>query len=288
MKNKGENMISGKHKVFMPVLLAALLTAEGAMPVQAAAAEPVRLMRPWLTETADEGQCGDDIYYTYDAAAETVTVEGTGETWDYDYSLGPTTVSRIFKVSGDVKTLRIGSGITEVKAGFIPENETLETVFIPKSVVKIGNSNFHYNQPVTIVYEGTRAEWDAIDIDKNNGFKGCTLICAGEWFAKSGREDGFSFAPRYLAYNREAVEDPDHTAFRPSAICGREQFDELTAGFLGLNVTSAGLDKETERWYEDVRLWAKSWGIPGDFGVTLIPYTCCSAGFPVTILYCCC
>ncbi len=272
----------------MPVLLAALLTAEGAMPVQAAAAQPVRLMRPWLTETADEGQCGDDIFYRYDPQAETVTVEGTGETWDYDYSLGPTTVSRIFKVSGDVRALRIGSGITEVKAGFIPENETLETIVVPESVVKIGNSNFHYNQPVTIVYEGTRAEWDAIDIDENNGFKGCALICAGEWFAEPAGEDGFSFAPRYLSYNRESLEEPDHTAFRPCAICRREQFDELTAGLFEQNVTSAGLNNGAERWYEDVRLWAKSWGIFGEYGATLGAYTCCSTGRPVTVMYRCC
>ncbi len=240
-------MLNGKRNLFICILLIVILITEYLMPVQAAAAEPVRLMRPWLTETADEGQCGDDIFYRYDPQSETVTVEGTGETWDYDYSLGPTTVSRIFKVSGDIKTLRIDSGITEVKAGFIPENETLETVFIPKSVVKIGNSNFHYNQPVTIVYEGTRAEWDAIDIDKNNGFKGCTLICAGEWFAEPAGEDGFSFAPRYLSYNRGSLEDPDHTAFRPSAICGQEQFDELTAGSFEHDVTSAGLNNGGER-----------------------------------------
>lgn len=243
-------------------------------------------MRPWLTELADEGQCGDDIYFAYDAEKGTVSVTGTGSTWDYDYVQGPMIVSKIFKVNGTVRRLVIGSGITELMAGFIPENSDLETILIPRSVEKIGHSNFHSGAPVCIIYEGTHTEWDAINIDELNFFEGCTLICAGEWFKAPGK--GYGLKPHGLNFNVKEGELPAHTAFRPALILSREEAMNVVGSFENANlVPCPAAFPLPSTWYKSPVSWADGWGLSRGNGSSLVPYSCCGTGDARIILYKC-
>jgi len=95
------------------------------------------------TLAADEpptsGQCGDDVWYTYDSNTHMLTIFGTGPMWDFEI---------IPRISSNrpwnewVKTVVVKEGVTSI--GDMAFYETrIESIQLPESLESIGDKAFH-------------------------------------------------------------------------------------------------------------------------------------------------
>ena len=113
-----------KRTVTLLALLAALCCL---LTVSAAAAD-----------APTSGTCGENLTWTLDGAG-TLTISGTGEMEDYEWSGGhPWRDSR-----SEIKAVVIGSGVTTIGKGAFYSCTSLTSVTIPKSVTNIGESAFY-------------------------------------------------------------------------------------------------------------------------------------------------
>ena len=84
----------------------------------------------------DNNQIGDDVFWTFDSDTATLTVKGTGPTYDYGQgNWSPFTRS-------DIKHIVIGEGITYIGNYLFYCCEGAEDVSIPSTVTAIGDSAF--------------------------------------------------------------------------------------------------------------------------------------------------
>ena len=87
-------------------------------------------------EIAPTGQCGDNVYWTFDVTSGELIISGTGAMYDYSYYESPFS-------SSAVKSLVIESGVTTIgDRAFIGYCTNLENVSIPDSVISIGYESF--------------------------------------------------------------------------------------------------------------------------------------------------
>ena len=215
---------------FIAGFLAVILIIAAAVPARAddyLEGEPdeidTGMVLPEMWEKKDEGQCGDNVFYKFDNKTGVVRIYGTGETWDYDQATwGPNVWSKIFQVNGDVYTLKIDSGITEIKSTFIPESGTLVNTILPKSLKKIGPYNFWYsNLPEYLFYEGTLNDWVKVTIDSGNNFDGVKILFQGKWFTDVTEGKKFFFKPVYWAIDRGITKGHGPGTFQPYEACTR-------------------------------------------------------------------
>lgn len=74
-----------------------------------------------------------------------------------------------FRNNRSMKTATMVSGITRIDYGaFGWCNNTFVSCFIPKTVVELGQYAFNINNNLTVYYEGTEEEWNAIKIDNGS------------------------------------------------------------------------------------------------------------------------
>lgn len=102
-----------------------------------------------FSETPNTGQCGDNALWSLSEDG-TLTVSGTGQTWDYlsgeenrirswepTYS-NPTDI----KTNPPVKKVIFNEGITSVGKNMFWFNETVEALSLPESLISIGEDAF--------------------------------------------------------------------------------------------------------------------------------------------------
>ena len=107
---------------------------------------------------ADVGVCGDNATWTYDADSGTLTVTGTGAMWDmaadffdpnerirqmaYEKTLArqPEEAHTVpwGEVRGDIRSVVIGEGITEIGDNVFIDSRNLEEIDLPTSLTRIG------------------------------------------------------------------------------------------------------------------------------------------------------
>lgn len=93
-----------------------------------------------IVEAGDDstisGQCGDNVYYSYDKTTHTLTIYGEGDMWSYDDSLiEPNDDNRPwFSYLNDIINLRIESGVTIIGRCAFDGCENLTSVSISSSV----------------------------------------------------------------------------------------------------------------------------------------------------------
>jgi hypothetical protein len=247
------------------------------------------MVLPEMWELKDEGQCGDNVFYKFDNKTGVVRIYGTGETWDYDSMWGPNIWSKIFQVNGDVFTLKIDSGITEIKSTFIPESGTLVNTILPKSLKKIGPYNFWYsNLPEYLFYEGTLNDWVKVTIDSGNNFDGVKILFQGKWFTDVTEGKKFFFKPVYWAIDRGITKGHGPGTFQPYEACTRAMIVTFLWNYAGqpkVPGTTAFSDVKPTDWFYQAVSWAVKNGITSGYGSgTFKPNETCTRAMIVTFL----
>ena len=87
--------------------------------------------------------CGDNAYWDFDEETGTLTITGTGEMFDYVYSINDRTCDTPwFSFRDKIKHLDISSGITRIGNNAFRECENLTEINIPSTVESIGPAAF--------------------------------------------------------------------------------------------------------------------------------------------------
>ena len=97
------------------------------------------------------GQCGENVYWTFDESTGLLTVSGEGEMRSYHWNGSP------FYNNSEIKTVVIEDSVTSIGNGTFYCCTGLTSITIPDSVTSIGNSAFHCCTGLT-----------SITIDSNN------------------------------------------------------------------------------------------------------------------------
>lgn len=139
LKTKGGNN-KMKKKILSIILVLSMLCAF--MPVIA------------IAETS--GTCGDNVIWTLDDNG-TLTISGTGDMEDYNYSSSP------FYNNSNIKSVIIENDVTSIGNGAFYDCSGLTSVTIPNSVISIGNSAFYGCSELESVYISDLAAYLNID-----------------------------------------------------------------------------------------------------------------------------
>ena len=102
------------------------------------------------TDIPSSGKCGDNITWNYDADSETLTLEGSGEMYDYDvFNLilletlnPPGWFDCLANTNTELKNIVIGDGITYIGSCAFEISSSVTKVTIPDSVTHIGDYAF--------------------------------------------------------------------------------------------------------------------------------------------------
>ncbi|MCR5208006.1 MAG: leucine-rich repeat protein, partial [Eubacterium sp.] len=95
----------------------------------------------WLTDAAwhyncRSGKCGDNVFYLIDG--ETLTLSGTGATWDYNWSDNKSP----FYNSDTIETITVGDGITRIGNALLFDCNSLKPFTLPDTVTSLGDYAF--------------------------------------------------------------------------------------------------------------------------------------------------
>ena len=151
-----------------------------------------------LTPVDDPVDGATDYYKVQatDALDETTTIPG------YFNGLPVKIVEKLYKNEGiwdfgsDVKTIIISEGVEELQRNSLGYTKNLTTVKLPSTIKKLGKNVFSRNtgddeKAITIEYNGTMAEWNAVekDGDWHNGLEtGTKVICSDGYFELTAKE----------------------------------------------------------------------------------------------------
>ena len=87
--------------------------------------------------TADGGQCGDDLTWSFDAATGNLTITGSGKMYDFEYQKQPW-----FSVKDQIKALFLPDGLTNIGQSSFRGSTNLSAIAIPNGVKSIGFGAF--------------------------------------------------------------------------------------------------------------------------------------------------
>ena len=85
---------------------------------------------------AATGQCGDNVFWTFDESTGTLTISGTGDMYNYDWYRRP------FYNNSSIKNVVIESGVTSLDDYAFSYCNGLTSITIPDSVTSIGECAF--------------------------------------------------------------------------------------------------------------------------------------------------
>ncbi|MCR5704127.1 MAG: leucine-rich repeat domain-containing protein [Eubacterium sp.] len=102
-----------------------------------------------------QGRCGDKVDYQYDSTTQTLTITGSGATWDnYKISVN----------NGDVKKIVVGKGITTIGSSLFSKMSYVDDVQIANTVTTIKQDAFAYvNGTITIPTSVKKVETNAFN-----------------------------------------------------------------------------------------------------------------------------
>lgn len=85
------------------------------------------------------GQCGNDVYWSFDAFSKTLKISGMGSMWDFDEVPQPWSAFQ-----DDLETVILEDGVTSIGKTAFLDCCQLTSVTIPDSVTSIGGWAFHH------------------------------------------------------------------------------------------------------------------------------------------------
>lgn len=94
----------------------------------------------WLPYDPYSGVCGDDAYWKYDPENHSLTISGSGVTYDYDFFYEPTW--EWLGYEDQIRSIDIEEGITDIGSQLCYSTEMLEELSLPDSLETIGEGAF--------------------------------------------------------------------------------------------------------------------------------------------------
>ena len=152
-------------KKFVSVLLSLILVL-GVAPLSGLADLDLGGLFALKAEALDEtGQCGDNVFWTYDSSTETLTISGTGDMLPYYYMYNSP-----FRNS-TVRTITIKEGVTRIGDWAFSGCRSLTSVNIPNSVTSIGSGAFYECSSLTNITIP-----DSVTIIEDEVFSDCSSL----------------------------------------------------------------------------------------------------------------
>ena len=119
---------------------------------------------PMFTMADEGGTCGKDVSYSFETATGTLTIQGTGEMKNYNFTLTPWRSYR-----SDILMVIIKDGVTSIGNYAFFDCSALSFVSIPNSVTSIGANAFLGCTSLTAVEIS-----DNVTSIGNSAFRDCT------------------------------------------------------------------------------------------------------------------
>ena len=119
---------------------------------------------PMFTMADEGGSCGKDVSYTFETATGTLTIQGTGDMKNYNFTLTPWRSYR-----SDILVVIIKDGVTSIGNYAFFDCSALSYVSIPNSVTSIGANAFLGCTSLTAVEIS-----DNVTSIGNSAFRDCT------------------------------------------------------------------------------------------------------------------
>ena len=89
-----------------------------------------------------DGMCGDNLFYTYDAATHTLTITGTGDMWEYDFLSTPGRKTPWYPYASDIRIILLPEGMTGISAFAFAYCSNLTDITVPSTITSIGAQPF--------------------------------------------------------------------------------------------------------------------------------------------------
>ena len=119
---------------------------------------------PMFTMADEGGSCGKDVSYSFETATGTLTIQGTGDMKNYNFTLTPWRSYR-----SDILVVIIKDGVTNIGNSAFFDCSALSFVSIPNSVTSIGANAFLGCTGLTAVEIS-----DNVTSIGNSAFRDCT------------------------------------------------------------------------------------------------------------------
>ncbi len=119
---------------------------------------------PMFTMADEGGTCGKDVSYSFETATGTLTIQGTGEMKNYNFTLTPWRSYR-----SDILVVIIKDGVTSIGNYAFFDCSALSFVSIPNSVTSIGANAFLGCTSLTAIEIS-----DNVTSIGNSAFRDCT------------------------------------------------------------------------------------------------------------------
>ena len=135
---------------------------------------------------ATTGKAGDNITWTYDAAAKTMTFSGVGTMYDYSEDYPEWAQGNGYD---DVETLIIGEGVTAIGAGAFwatDFTQSLTEIRLPSSLTTIGSQAFYDTESVGVIQ--LPASVTKIDEEAFGGWSAAQMIVFPDDYDKTHLE----------------------------------------------------------------------------------------------------
>ena len=95
-----------------------------------------------IAEDETSGQCGDNLYWSFDQSANTLTITGSGAMYDYTQMSGGR--APWYSYYGDIRSAELPSGLTRIGDNAFYNCVSLRKITIPEGVTAIGAYAFMY------------------------------------------------------------------------------------------------------------------------------------------------
>jgi len=163
------------------------------------------------------GTCGDNLEWYYDSTSNKLTINGTGEM--YDFSSSKPWASLL----NSVTTVFIENGVVSVGSGAFEDSDTLRSVSISVSVTSIGSRAFaSCSSLTTVIYQGT-SEPESIGTDAFEGCDEFKTICTPVSYVHS------SFGGKSVTCKEAHCGFPMNECFQVTDACSLEMSPEASS-----------------------------------------------------------
>ncbi|MBQ7580328.1 MAG: leucine-rich repeat domain-containing protein, partial [Clostridia bacterium] len=143
------------------------------------------------------GQCGDNVYWTFNSSTGALNISGTGKMYNYSYNGSP------FYYNSSIKSVTIESGVTSIGEWAFVGCKSLTSIEIPDSVTSIGDHAFYYCRSSTSIEIP-----DSVTSIGNSAFGNCSSLTSITVYNNNNNYSSDSFGVLYNKDKTELIQYP--------------------------------------------------------------------------------